>query len=593
MAGPAGLPNLDTLDIFSYYDFDQDAFVDIVRDDNTHARVTQDYVINPTDCEYSRAYLAADPRLSLIRFCDSNSLTYYDAILYRLHPGCCPGQQCIDIAQGDFKDLADFKLRIQEAQWGYGVFATAHIPRGTLIGEYMGCLMPLDYVTAYTNAYTFLIDNHANSDAQQYGNITRFVNHHCDPNTEPVKTMYGKRAVMVFRTIRDITAGEELTIDYGENYFDTGNPCQCDAFPYHHTSERYHRRVYPDGKFDNHGFRVKGDNPRRRSSAAVPAQPWRKEAAGAVVAKKLADGRRKAKSRPRTLETAAKPQRRRLSWGSRGYKEGDPDRIPTRRADAWGFVEVISSRTKRLGNRFSKPRTDSVGPDKYDSGERVKVIRFVHRSATEFLLQPEIWREFVEEWGGPQASDFDSLTALMALEVQALKRLSYDNSQESLDALVLMGLYTGRRALLAEESTKQASPRLLLEMDRVMSLQYEKFKDAHEAQDVRNYELLVAAGEHPPVPKCSTIMSFAASLRLKHFLKYPVASHERGAIRQEGQPLLSYAGRVLFRGSDVLAEDLKIRQMLEDDVYLQRLRRKWRQRKADSNISRALAGDSV
>lgn len=283
-----------------------------------------------------------------------------------------------------------------------------------------------------------------------------------------------------------------------------------------------------------------------------------------------------------------------------------------------GFVEVMPSRTKRLGNRFFKPRTESVGPDRYDSGERVKVIRFVHRSATEFLLQPETWREFVEEWGAPQASNFDSSTALMASAVHALKRFSYDNSQESLDTLGLMGLYTGRRALLAEESTKQASPRLLLELDRVMSLHYESFKDAHEAQDVRNYELLVAAGKQPPAPKCSicmqpfrtqcdchwstlcftepgrrkTIMSFAASLRLKHFLRYQIARHGRGVIRQEGQPLLEYAETVLFRGNNVLAEGSEIRQLLEDDGYLQRLRWKWRQRKADS-ISRALSDDSV
>lgn len=181
-----------------------------------------------------------------------------------------------------------------------------------------------------------------------------------------------------------------------------------------------------------------------------------------------------------------------------------------------------------------------------------------------------------------------------------------------------MGLYTGRRALLAEESTKQASPKLLLELDRVMSLHYEKFKDAHEAQDMRNYKVLVAAGEHPPAPKCSicmqpfrtqcdchwstlcftepgrrkTIMSFAASLRLKYFLRYQIARHGRGIIRQEGQPLLAYAGIVLFRGSKLLAVDSEIRQMLEDDGYFQRLRWKWRQRKADS-ISRALADDSV
>lgn len=275
-----------------------------------------------------------------------------------------------------------------------------------------------------------------------------------------------------------------------------------------------------------------------------------------------------------------------------------------------GFVEVIPSRAKTLGNRFFKPRTASVGPDRYDSGEDVKVIRFVHRSATDFLLKPEMWHEFVEEWGAAEESDFDASTALMASAVYAVKRFSYDNSQECLDALGLMALYAGRRARLAEDSTRQPSPRLLLELDRVMRRYHEKFKDLHEAQDVRNYKLLVAAGEHPPAPKCSvcqqpfrihcdchwsticfnepggrkTIMAFAASLRLKYFLRYQIARHGRGVIRKEGQPLLAYAGTVLFQGSTVLVEDSGIRRMLEDDGYLQWMRWKWREWNADRNL---------
>ncbi|KAG8158351.1 hypothetical protein KVR01_012112 [Diaporthe batatas] len=148
-----------------------------------------------------------------------------------------------------------------------------------------------------------------------------------------------------------------------------------------------------------------------------------------------------------------------------------------------GFVEVIPFQAKTLGNRFFKPRTASVGPDRYDSGENLKVVRFVHRSATDFLLKPDMWREFVEEWGAAKVSDFDPSTALMASAVHAVKRFRYDTTQESLDTLGRLALYAGRRALLAEESTGLASPRLLLELDRVMKRYYEKFKDKHETQD--------------------------------------------------------------------------------------------------------------
>lgn len=58
MAAPAGLPDPNTLDVFVYDDVIQDAMVDIVSADNTHARVIGDYVVDPVDCEYLALYYA-------------------------------------------------------------------------------------------------------------------------------------------------------------------------------------------------------------------------------------------------------------------------------------------------------------------------------------------------------------------------------------------------------------------------------------------------------------------------------------------------------------------------------------------------------
>lgn len=52
MAAPAGLPDLNTLDVFAYDDPNQPQLVDIVSDDDTHPRVIRDYVLDPVDCEY-------------------------------------------------------------------------------------------------------------------------------------------------------------------------------------------------------------------------------------------------------------------------------------------------------------------------------------------------------------------------------------------------------------------------------------------------------------------------------------------------------------------------------------------------------------
>jgi hypothetical protein len=63
-------------------------------------------------------------------------------------------------------------------------------------------------------------------DAHRCGNISRFVNHSCDPTCDVkcVRTCY-KTPRLVFIANRDIPVGSEITISYGEG--GGGAPCQC------------------------------------------------------------------------------------------------------------------------------------------------------------------------------------------------------------------------------------------------------------------------------------------------------------------------------------------------------------------------------
>lgn len=126
--------------------------------------------------------------------------------------------------------------------------------------------------------------------------------------------MYGKRAVMVFETTRDVAAGEEITIDYGPTYFNADQPCQCDAFPYPHTSEEYRRRVHPDRTVDATGVGTYGGF-KGKVGRGRTEQPQAGEA-GSVQT-------RRAKRELRALgEAAAAPEdkQRRVSDGSRTYR---------------------------------------------------------------------------------------------------------------------------------------------------------------------------------------------------------------------------------------------------------------------------------
>lgn len=113
---------------------------------------------------------------------------------------------------------------------GKGVFANRRIPSGSIIGEYLDRLYPLGNLQAH-DKYVFLIREIAEVKASQFGNLTRFVNHHCYPNlTTPRLGMYGKRQVVLYEANREIEAGEQLFVDYGTRYFSLpNNPCKCDA----------------------------------------------------------------------------------------------------------------------------------------------------------------------------------------------------------------------------------------------------------------------------------------------------------------------------------------------------------------------------
>jgi len=65
-----------------------------------------------------------------------------------------------------------------------------------------------------TNYYMLTIDKDCIIDAGPMGNLSRFMNHSCNPNCETQKwTVGGEVRVGLFAS-RDIAAGEEITFDY-------------------------------------------------------------------------------------------------------------------------------------------------------------------------------------------------------------------------------------------------------------------------------------------------------------------------------------------------------------------------------------------
>ncbi|KAK8054846.1 hypothetical protein PG993_000073 [Apiospora rasikravindrae] len=118
---------------------------------------------------------------------------------------------------------------------GHGLFLKADVPasiqRHELIGEYVGEVIPADAdednATA-TSTYVFDVKGFFHVDAAGWGNETRFINHHCDPNLKAAVVIVGGRRIVSFRALRAIRAGDELTINYGVEYFE-GEMCYCNV----------------------------------------------------------------------------------------------------------------------------------------------------------------------------------------------------------------------------------------------------------------------------------------------------------------------------------------------------------------------------
>lgn len=123
-------------------------------------------------------------------------------------------------------------FRVGRSRTGLGLFATEPIAKDALIVEYRGRRIATaraqEIERQRANKYMFEIDARWTIDGSSRRNLARYVNHACEPNAEA--ELVGGR--MMYRALQAISAGEEITLDYGEEYYElylakTG--CRCAA----------------------------------------------------------------------------------------------------------------------------------------------------------------------------------------------------------------------------------------------------------------------------------------------------------------------------------------------------------------------------
>jgi SET domain-containing protein len=119
-----------------------------------------------------------------------------------------------------------FALRVGRSRTGLGVFAEEPIKRGVRVVEYTGrTLKPGEEYTSRSK-YLFKISRRKTIDGAIKSNAAKYFNHSCAPNCRAENT--GRRIYIISR--RRIERGEELTYNYGKEYFDQHikeNGCLC------------------------------------------------------------------------------------------------------------------------------------------------------------------------------------------------------------------------------------------------------------------------------------------------------------------------------------------------------------------------------
>ncbi|XP_062938714.1 histone-lysine N-methyltransferase EHMT1 isoform X7 [Cynocephalus volans] len=141
------------------------------------------------------------------------------------------------------------RLQLYRTQdMGWGVRSLQDIPLGTFVCEYVGELISdSEADVREEDSYLFDLDNKDGEvyciDARFYGNVSRFINHHCEPNLVPVRVFMSHQDLrfprIAFFSTRLIMAGEQLGFDYGERFWDIKGKlfsCRCGSPKCRHSS---------------------------------------------------------------------------------------------------------------------------------------------------------------------------------------------------------------------------------------------------------------------------------------------------------------------------------------------------------------------
>lgn len=116
----------------------------------------------------------------------------------------------------EIKTLDKSFYKVKRGISGLGLFAERDIKKGDWIIEYVGILRKNKDVEGNTTRYLFEINNRFTIDGSPRWNVARYINHSCKRGNAESDIKKGR---VYIRATKNINKGDEVTYDYGKEYF--------------------------------------------------------------------------------------------------------------------------------------------------------------------------------------------------------------------------------------------------------------------------------------------------------------------------------------------------------------------------------------
>ncbi|XP_072309540.1 histone-lysine N-methyltransferase EHMT1-like isoform X1 [Eucyclogobius newberryi] len=196
------------------------------------------YCVCKEDCSTS---ICMCGQLSLRRWYDQNGRLLPEfcreepPLIFECNHACSCWRTCKNrVVQNGLRVRMEL-FRTQKKGWG--VRALQDIPQGTFVCQYVGEIISEDEAEMRQNdAYLFSLDDKDQYciDSRYYGNISRFLNHMCEPNLLAVRVFTTHQDLrfphVAFFASESIRAGEELGFNYGDHFWEIKSKvfsCEC------------------------------------------------------------------------------------------------------------------------------------------------------------------------------------------------------------------------------------------------------------------------------------------------------------------------------------------------------------------------------